>query len=176
VQLGGFGTLHAAFLNESRTRGRVQCGVQEIRVRLLYLLSERLFPLITQVELFPPQGEGTIIGKQCLPGDFSMTDFQIILSTCADREQAERIAHRLLELNLAACINILPGVQSLYRWQGSVETAAEVLLFIKTRAALSHEVQSTIAGLHSYEVPEFLVLPISGGSEPYLAWLDESLR
>ena len=105
-----------------------------------------------------------------------MTDFQIILSTCADRQQAERIAHRLLELNLAACINILPGVQSLYRWQGSVETAAEVLLFIKTRAALSHEVQSTIAGLHSYEVPEFLVLPVSGGSEPYLAWLEESLR
>ena len=105
-----------------------------------------------------------------------MTDFQIILSTCADREQAERIAHRLLELHLAACINILPGVQSIYRWQGSIESAAEVLLLIKTRAALIREVQSTIAGLHSYEVPEFLVLPISGGSEPYLAWLDESLR
>jgi periplasmic divalent cation tolerance protein len=94
-----------------------------------------------------------------------MTDFQIILSTCADREQAERIAHRLLELHLAACINILPGVQSIYRWQGGVESAAEVLMLIKTRSTLAGEVQSTIAGLHTYEVPEFLVLPVSGGGQ-----------
>ncbi len=105
-----------------------------------------------------------------------MTDFQIILTTCADREQAERIAHRLLELHLAACINILPSVQSIYRWQGSIESSAEVLMVIKTRSALSSEVHSTIAGLHSYEVPEFLVLSVSGGSEPYLAWLETSLR
>jgi periplasmic divalent cation tolerance protein len=105
-----------------------------------------------------------------------MTDFQIILSTCADRAQAERIAQRLLELHLAACINILPGVQSIYRWQGGIESAAEVLILIKTRAALTREVQSTINGLHSYEVPEFLVLPVSGGSESYLAWLEASLR
>ena len=105
-----------------------------------------------------------------------MTDFQIILSTCADREQAERIAHRLLELHLAACVNILPGVQSIYRWQGGIESAAEVLLLIKTRSSLTAEVHSTLADLHSYEVPEFLVLPISGGSESYLAWLQTSLR
>jgi periplasmic divalent cation tolerance protein len=104
-----------------------------------------------------------------------MTDFQIVLSTCADREQAERIAHRLLDLRLAACINILPGVQSIYRWQDSVESAAEVLMLIKTSAALSNQVESTIAGLHSYEVPEFLVLPICGGSEPYLDWLGANL-
>jgi len=106
----------------------------------------------------------------------NMSDFQIVLCTCADREQAERIAHRLVELRLAACVNILPGVHSVYRWQGSVESAAEVLMLIKTRAALTREVQSTIAGLHSYEVPEFLVLPVSGGSESYLAWLETSLR
>jgi periplasmic divalent cation tolerance protein len=105
-----------------------------------------------------------------------MTNFQIIFSTCASREQAEQIAQRLLELQLAACINILPGVQSIYRWEGGIESAAEVLLLIKTRAALTHEVQSTIAALHSYEVPEFLVLPVAGGSESYLAWLETSLR
>jgi periplasmic divalent cation tolerance protein len=105
-----------------------------------------------------------------------MTDFQIVLCTCADRELGERIAHRLVELHLAACVNILPDVQSIYRWQGTVESAAEVLLLIKTSAAQSSAVQSTIAGLHSYEVPEFLVLPISGGSESYLAWLGASLR
>jgi periplasmic divalent cation tolerance protein len=142
-----------------------------------------------------------------------MTDFQIILCTCADREQAERIAHRLvprfpveiggvaelhaafreksrtrgcvpepcnrkfgIELELAACVNIFPGVQSIYRWQGAVESAAESLILIKTRARLSNGVQSTISSLHSYEVPEFLVLPVSGGSESYLAWLEASLR
>jgi periplasmic divalent cation tolerance protein len=105
-----------------------------------------------------------------------MTDFQIVLCTCADREQAERIAHHLVELRLAACVNIFPGVQSIYRWQGAVESAAECLILIKTSARLSKEVQSAIAGLHSYEVPEFLVLPVSGGSESYLAWLEASLR
>jgi periplasmic divalent cation tolerance protein len=104
-----------------------------------------------------------------------MTDFQIVLCTCADREQAERIADRLIEQHLAACVNILPGVQSIYRWQGAVESAAEVLMLIKTDSAHSNEVQSTIAGLHSYEVPEFLILPVSGGSEAYLAWLKASL-
>ena len=105
-----------------------------------------------------------------------MTDFQIVLSTCTDREQAERIANRLVEQQLAACVNILPSAQSIYRWQGNVESAGEVLMVIKTSAALTPEVQSTIAGLHSYEVPELLVLPVSGGSEAYLAWLKASLR
>ena len=104
-----------------------------------------------------------------------MADFQIVLSTCGDRETAERIAHRLVEARLAACVNILPGVLSVYRWQGAVESAAEVLMLIKTKAPLIQEVQSTIASLHSYEVPEFLVLPISGGSEAYMAWLETSL-
>jgi periplasmic divalent cation tolerance protein len=104
-----------------------------------------------------------------------MTDFQIVLCTCADREQAERIADRLIEQHLAACVNIVPGVQSIYRWQGTVESAAEVLMLIKTDAAHSNRVQSTISSLHSYEVPEFLILPVSGGSEAYLAWLKASL-
>ena len=124
---------------------------------------------VTQGEVFTLAIEGTIVGKH-------MTDFQIVLSTCADREQAERIAHRLVEQQLAACVNILPGVQSIYRWQGNVESSAEVLLVIKTSASLIPEVQSTIASLHSYEVPELLVLPVSGGSEAYLAWLKASLR
>ena len=104
-----------------------------------------------------------------------MADFQIVLTTCADREQAERIAHRLVEQHLAACVNILPGVQSIYQWQGALESAAEVLLMIKTRVAHTSEVQATIASLHSYEVPEILVLPVLGGSTAYLAWLGASL-
>ncbi|HXP08154.1 MAG TPA: divalent-cation tolerance protein CutA [Acidobacteriaceae bacterium] len=104
-----------------------------------------------------------------------MADFQIVLSTCGDRETAERIAHRLVEQRLAACVNILPGVQSVYRWQGRVESASELLMLIKTKASLIQEVQWTIASLHSYDVPEFLVLPIFGGSEAYMAWLETSL-
>jgi periplasmic divalent cation tolerance protein len=105
-----------------------------------------------------------------------MTDFQIVLSTCADRDEAERIAHRLVEQQLAACVNILPGAQSVYRWQGKVESAAETMMVIKTSADLVAEVELTIASLHSYEVPEFLVLPVYGGSHAYLAWLRDSLR
>jgi periplasmic divalent cation tolerance protein len=105
-----------------------------------------------------------------------MTDFQIVLTSCADREEAERIAHRLVEQQLAACVNILPGAQSIYRWQGKVESAAEMLMVIKTSADLVAEVELTIASLHSYEVPEFLVLPVYGGSHAYLAWLRDSLR
>ena len=113
--------------------------------------------------------EGSIVGKH-------MTDFQIVLSTCANQEEAERIARRLVQQQLAACVNILPGVQSIYRWQGKVETAAEVLMVIKTSADLVPEVELTIASLHSYDVPEFLVLPVFGGSHAYLAWLTDSLR
>jgi periplasmic divalent cation tolerance protein len=120
-------------------------------------------------EVFTLAIEGTIVGKH-------MTDFQIVLSTCADREQAERIAHRLVEQQLAACVNLLPAVQSIYRWQGKVESASEVLIVIKTRADLVPEVELTIANLHSYEVPEFLVLPVFGGSHAYLAWLTDNLR
>jgi periplasmic divalent cation tolerance protein len=105
-----------------------------------------------------------------------VTEYQLILCTCADRDQAEKIARKLIECQLAACVNILPGVHSIYRWQGNVESAEEVLLLIKTRAALNPEVQATIATLHSYEIPEFLVVPISGGSEAYLAWLSANLR
>ena len=124
---------------------------------------------VGQGEVFTLAIEGTIVGKH-------MTDFQIVLSTCADREQAERIARSLVDQQLAACVNILPGVQSVYRWQGNVESAGEVLMVIKTSSSLAPEVQSTIASLHSYEVPELLVLPVSGGSEAYLAWLKASLR
>ena len=124
---------------------------------------------LKQGEVFTPAMEGSIVGKH-------MTDFQIVLSTCADREQAERIAHRLVEEQLAACVNILPGVQSVYRWQGKVESAAEVLMVIKTSADLVPGVELTIAGLHSYDVPEFLVLTVFGGSHGYLAWLRDNLR
>ena len=102
--------------------------------------------------------------------------FRIVLSTCCDRAQAERIARSLVESRLAACINLLPGVSSIYRWQDKVESSEEVLLVIKTDVAHVESVQRVIASLHSYQVPEFLVLDVSGGSEHYLDWLAASLK
>ncbi len=102
--------------------------------------------------------------------------FRIVLSTCSDRTEAERIARSLVESRLAACVNLLPGVSSIYRWQGKVESSEEVLLMIKTSAPQVENVQKAIAGLHSYEVPELLVLDVSGGSEGYLQWLAGSLK
>ena len=101
--------------------------------------------------------------------------YGLLTTTVATRDDAVKIADVLLSEKLAACVQLMP-IQSLYSWKGEIRNEAEILLLIKTRAALIREVQSTIAGLHSYEVPEFLVLSVSGGSEPYLDWLDASLR
>ena len=102
--------------------------------------------------------------------------FRIVLSTCADQAEAERIARFLVESRLAACVNMLPQVRSIYRWQGNVECSEEVLLVIKTGAAHVESVQSAITQLHSYSLAEFLVLEIAGGSHPYLDWLGANLK
>ena len=100
----------------------------------------------------------------------------LVYTTYPSIVEAERAGRSIVEQRLAACVNILPGVQSIYRWQGKVDSTGEVLMLIKTRADLVPEVETTIAGLHSYQVPEFLVLPVFGGSHAYLAWLTDSLR
>ncbi|MCC7174399.1 MAG: divalent-cation tolerance protein CutA [Bryobacterales bacterium] len=101
-----------------------------------------------------------------------MTDKIVVLSTCPNREEAERIARRLIERRLAACVNLLDGVKSVYRWRGAVEEAAEVLLVIKSRRALFDSIRAEIERLHSYDVPEVLALPAVDGSPAYLEWLD----
>jgi periplasmic divalent cation tolerance protein len=104
-----------------------------------------------------------------------MTDKIIVLSTCASAEEAERIARQLLEKRLAACVNILAGTRSLYRWQGAIEEAAECLLIVKSRQGLWEELRAEIQRLHSYEVPEILLLPIDDGAPAYLNWLTAQL-
>ena len=100
----------------------------------------------------------------------------LVFTTAATEEEAGRIAHLLVEERLAACVNLVPAVQSIYRWQGAVETDSEVLLIIKTAASRIERLEQTILAHHSYQVPEFLVLPVPSGSERYLDWLHESLR
>ena len=101
-----------------------------------------------------------------------MTDKFIVLVTCSTAVEARRIARAIVEARLAACVNIhTTPVESIYRWRGKIETTREHLLLIKTTARRLKSLEKEVLRLHSYETPEFLVLPISTGSKPYLRWL-----
>ena len=105
-----------------------------------------------------------------------MTDKRIVLTTAGSEQEARKIANSLVERRLAACVNILPKIESVYRWKGEVDSANEWLLLIKTRAEKFAAVRDAILELHSYEIPECIVLQIEDGSLPYLQWLDESTQ
>src|SRR5208337_8824 len=104
-----------------------------------------------------------------------MTDKIVVLSTCGSAMEAEAIARRLVEKRLAACVNLLPGVASIYRWKGAVENSSEVLLLIKSNRALFNELRAELEKAHSYEVPELIALPIVDGAEEYLDWMEREL-
>jgi len=95
----------------------------------------------------------------------------LVLTNCPDEETANTIALAVVEAQLAACVNILPRVQSIYRWQGVVESATEIPLFIKSTAANYPALEKLIAGLHPYETPEIIALPITQGLPAYLNWV-----
>ena len=106
-----------------------------------------------------------------------MTDKCVVLITCSSATEARRIARAVVEAHLAACVNILPGaVTSIYRWKGKVESARERMLLIKTSRKRLRKLEATVEKLHSYDVPEFIALPIVGGSPSYLEWLEECLE
>ncbi len=96
---------------------------------------------------------------------------RLVMSTAPSRDEAGRIAAALLEAHLAACVNLVPGISSLYRWQGEVENADEVLLLIKTTVENLEAVEFTLRRLHSYELPEFLVLRPDAATQAYADWL-----
>ncbi|MGL4251837.1 MAG: divalent-cation tolerance protein CutA [Aeromonas sp.] len=100
-----------------------------------------------------------------------MTDAILVLCTCPDQSSADLICEQLLNLQLAACINQLSGVTSIYRWQGKLERATEIQLIIKSRQPLFTKLQACVLAHHPYEVPELLVLPVSDGLPAYLDWL-----
>ena len=99
--------------------------------------------------------------------------FQIVLTACPDAASAERIARVLVEEGLAACVNILPPMQSLYRWKGKIETATEQLLIIKSSVARFPAIRDRLRSLHPYELPEIIAVPIADGLPEYLAWLNK---
>ena len=100
----------------------------------------------------------------------------VALTTVGTADDAERIARALVERRLAACVNVVAGVVSVYRWQGAVERDEEQLLVIKTSAERFESLRDALVALHPYELPELVALPVVAGHAPYLAWLDESVR
>lgn len=99
-------------------------------------------------------------------------EYQLVITTCPDAAAAERIARTLVNERLAACVNILPPMRSIYRWRGVVEDASEQLLIIKTVVRDYRDVESRVRALHPYELPEVIAVPIVAGSSAYLAWLE----
>jgi len=104
------------------------------------------------------------------------SDVRVILSTAGSPEEGERIARSLVEQKLAACVNLVPKITSVYRWEGKVETANEVLLLIKTSAGLLDLTESALRAAHSYEIPEVLVLSPESGHAEYIDWLLQSVK
>jgi len=112
---------------------------------------------------------GSVMAKRINQGEFAL-----VLVTTGSQEEAERMARALVDSRMAACVNIVPGLRSVYRWEGKIWDEGEFLLLIKTRMALFRQVEGKIKQIHSYEVPEIIAIPIIQGSETYLNWLRES--
>ncbi|MBI3474430.1 MAG: divalent-cation tolerance protein CutA [Acidobacteria bacterium] len=104
-----------------------------------------------------------------------MTDKRVVLTTCGSAEEARRIAQQLVERRLAACVNIVPQIESVYRWKNEVESASEWLLLIKTTADAFDALRAAIKELHSYDVPECVAIAVEDGSAAYLEWIGESV-
>ncbi|MFZ1087273.1 MAG: divalent-cation tolerance protein CutA [Terracidiphilus sp.] len=101
---------------------------------------------------------------------------RLVLTTVATLDEAARLGRALVEERLVACASLIPAVQSIYRWQGAVESASETLLLLKTGTEQLAALEARLHELHSYQTPEFLVLPVEAVSQPYLEWLQASLR
>jgi periplasmic divalent cation tolerance protein len=101
---------------------------------------------------------------------------RLVITTVASAEEANRIGRTLVEERLAACTTLLPPVHSIYRWRDQLEASNETMLLIKTTLGLLPALESRLLDLHSYETPEFLVIPVESGSHAYLDWLKASMR
>ena len=105
-----------------------------------------------------------------------MTDKIVVLNTCGSEAEAERLARLLVEQRLAACVNVIPGIRSYYRWKGVMESADECLLVVKSSRELFSALSAVLEREHSYEVPELVALPVVEGATNYLNWLLANLR
>jgi len=100
----------------------------------------------------------------------------VVLITTGSREEADRIANTLVAEMMAACVNVIPGVTSVYRWEGEVQRAQEWLLVVKSRIEVLDDLIRRVKALHSYDEPEIIALPLAGGSDSYLRWIDNEIH
>ncbi len=100
----------------------------------------------------------------------------VVFVTVPGKEEAQRIAHALVEKKLVACVNMVNAVESVFWWEGKVDHAQEILLIIKSKKSKLNALMKSVKQLHSYQVPEIIALPLVGGHRPYLKWIDESIR
>ena len=105
-----------------------------------------------------------------------MSEPLVVLMTASSQDEAEQIAQALVGGLLAASVNMIPGVMSVYRWQGAVHRAQEWLLVAKTRRDVLDELVQRVQALHSYDIPQIIALPVTGGSEDYLRWIDQEVH
>ncbi|MBC7232992.1 MAG: divalent-cation tolerance protein CutA [Chloroflexi bacterium] len=105
-----------------------------------------------------------------------MAGHLVVLITTSSTEEAQKIAHNLVGERLAACVNIVAPVHSVYRWRGEIQTDQEALLIVKTKADILEKLVQRVKQLHSYEVPEIIALPIISGAEDYLHWINEQIQ
>lgn len=105
-----------------------------------------------------------------------MSDFQVVLCNCPDMFSAEQLAQHLVEEKLAACVNLIPHVQSFYLWENKIVKDQEIMLVIKTTSHCYPALETAIKKHHTYQIPEIIVLPIINGYQPYLNWLNENTR
>lgn len=103
------------------------------------------------------------------------TDAIAVFITAANRNEAVRLADMMVAARLAACVQILPEMESIYRWQGKIERQQEVLIIAKTAASKFEELEREVRAIHSYDTPEIVALPLTAGSSPYLEWLKKSI-
>lgn len=105
-----------------------------------------------------------------------LTDKIVVLITTDKKEEASKIADMLVSHRVAACVNIIPEVNSTFLWQGQTDSARELLLIIKSKASLLPQITELVKEVHSYEVPEIIALPIVGGNDDYLDWIDNEIQ
>jgi periplasmic divalent cation tolerance protein len=104
-----------------------------------------------------------------------MTEKILVLSNCGSEEEARRVARALVEARVAACVNIVAGVHSVYHWEGSIQEGSEWMLIIKSTRALFDSLAAELRRIHSYQVPEVLAIPVVDGDQDYLAWIDREI-
>ncbi|XP_053236127.1 protein CutA isoform X1 [Podarcis raffonei] len=158
-----------AMTSEGRARAGLVltwCGRDGVQVLLLALL---MLPLLrTACQLFSSMAASA--GRPYVPGTLSAA-----FVTCPNQTVAQEIARALVEKKLAACVNIIPQITSIYEWKGKIEEDSEVLLMIKTRSSRASALAEFVRSVHPYEVAEVIAVPIQEGNPPYLQWVEETV-